>query len=147
MGLFGRKQCSYYQERLNLMHVKFLYAVKVRRHKPWSHVRCHGCRFTHSQFHSRQHSLRITLKYTTLVQMRSGYAWTMKQWKRSEWRLGLTAYSHPMNFSAQPCAAGLHKMVLIIIGTVIKQKYIVLSSLIPELDLTYCLPLSLRHYL
>ena len=43
------------------------YAVKVRRHSPWSRVRCHGCRFTHCQFHSRRHSLRITLKYTTLV--------------------------------------------------------------------------------
>ena len=55
-----------------------VYAVKVRRHTPWSRVRCHGCRFTnsqfHSQFHSRRHSLRITLKYTTLVHMRSGYA-------------------------------------------------------------------------
>ena len=58
-------------------------------------VRCHGsheCWFTHrqfhSQFHSRRHSLRITLKSTTLVHMRSGYAWTMKSWQRSEWRLG-----------------------------------------------------------
>ena len=45
------------------------YAVKVRRHTPWSRVRCHGsheCWFTHRQFHSRRHSLRITLKSTTL---------------------------------------------------------------------------------
>ena len=28
----------------------------------------------HSQFHSRWYSLHITLKYTTLVHMRSGYA-------------------------------------------------------------------------
>ena len=44
-------------------------------------VRCHGsheCWFTHRQFHSqflsRRHSLRITLKYTTLVCMRSSNA-------------------------------------------------------------------------
>ena len=56
-------------------------------------VRCHEsheCWFTHRQFHSqihsRWHSLRITLKSTTLVHMRSGYAWTMKSWQRSEWR-------------------------------------------------------------
>ena len=61
-------------------------------------VCCHGsheCWFTHrqfhSQFHSRWHSLRITLKYTTLVHMRSGYAWTMKSWQRSEWRLGFNS--------------------------------------------------------
>ena len=62
---------------------------------PWSRVRCHGCRFTHRQFHSQFHlrwqSLRITLKYTTLVHMRSGYAWTMKSWERSEWRLGFNS--------------------------------------------------------
>ena len=48
----------------------------------------------HSKFHSRRHSLRITLKYTRLVRMRSSYAWTMKPWQRSEWRLGFnsTAY-------------------------------------------------------
>ena len=66
------------------------YAVKVRRHMPWSRVRCHGsheCWFTHrqfhSQFHSRRHSLRTTLKYTTLVCMRSTNAWTTKPWQRS----------------------------------------------------------------
>ena len=62
------------------------YAVKVIRHTPWSRVRCHGsheCWFTHSQFHSRRHSLCITLKYTTLVCMRSSNAWTMKSWQRS----------------------------------------------------------------
>ena len=75
-----------------------LYAVKVRCHTPLSHVRCHGsheCWFTHSQFHSqfhlRWHSLRITLKYTTLVHMHSGYAWTMKSWQWSEWRLGFNS--------------------------------------------------------
>ena len=64
-------------------------------------IRCHGsqeCWFTHrqfhSQFHSRRHSLRITLKYTTLVHMRSSYAWTRKSWQRSEWRWALTAYVH-----------------------------------------------------
>ena len=46
------------------------YAVKVRRHTPWSRVRCHGCRFTHSRFHSWWYSLCITLKYTILVRMR-----------------------------------------------------------------------------
>ena len=54
------------------------------RHTPWSRVRCHGS-------HSRWRSLRITLKYTTLVHMRSGYAWTMKSWQRSEWRLGFNS--------------------------------------------------------
>ena len=74
---------------------KILCAVEVRRHTPWSRVRCHGCWLTHSQFHSqfhsRRHSLRITLKYTTLVRMRSSYAWTMKPWQRSEWRLGFNS--------------------------------------------------------
>ena len=57
-------------------------------------VHCHGsqeCWFTlcqfRCQFHSRRHSLRITLKSTTLVDMRSMYAWTRKSWQRSEWRL------------------------------------------------------------
>ena len=47
----------------------WLCAVEVRRHAPWSRVRCHGCWLTHSQFNSRRHSLRITLKYTTLVRI------------------------------------------------------------------------------
>ena len=51
-------------------------AIEVRRHSPRHLVRCHGCWFTHSQFHSRRYSLRITLKSTTLVRMRSGSAWT-----------------------------------------------------------------------
>ena len=79
-----------------IMHQE--YPVKVRRHTPWSRVRCHGsheCWFTHSQFHSqshsRRHSLRITLKYTTLVHMRSGYAWTMKSWQQNKWRLGFNS--------------------------------------------------------
>ena len=71
------------------------YAVKVRRHTPWSRVSCHGCRFTHRQFHSpfhsRRYSLRITLKCTTLVHMRSGYAWTMNPWQWSVWRLGFNS--------------------------------------------------------
>ena len=57
-------------------------------------VHCHGfqeCWFTvcqfRCQFHPRWHSLRITLKSTTLVHMRSRYAWTRKSWQRSEWRL------------------------------------------------------------
>ena len=78
-------------------HVEFYriwqYAVKVRRHTPWSRVRCHGCRFSHSQFHSqihsRRHSLRITLKYTTLVRMRSSNDHENIQW--SEWRLGFNS--------------------------------------------------------
>ena len=45
----------------------------------------------HSQFHSRWYSHCITLKYTTLVHMRSGYAWTMKSWQRSEWHLGFNS--------------------------------------------------------
>ena len=52
------------------------YATEVWRHTPWPLVHCHGCWFTHSQFHSRQYSLHITLKYTTLVRMRSGSVWT-----------------------------------------------------------------------
>ena len=57
-------------------------------------VHCHGsqeCWFTlcqfRCQFHSRWHSLRITLKSTTLVHMRSRYVWTRKSWQQSEWRL------------------------------------------------------------
>ena len=53
-------------------------------------VRCRGsqeCWFTlcqfPSQFHSRWHSLRITLKSTTLLFMRSSNAWTTKPWQRS----------------------------------------------------------------
>ena len=75
--------------------VSHQYAVKVRHHTPWSRVRCHGCWLTHSQFHShfhsRRHSLRITLKYTTLMCMRSSYAWTMKPWQRSKWHLGFNS--------------------------------------------------------
>lgn len=77
------------------------YAVKVRRHMPWSRVCCHGCTlcwFKRSQFHSqfnlRWHSLCITLKSlksTTLVHMRSGNAWTIKPWQHSEWRLGFNS--------------------------------------------------------
>ena len=51
-------------------------AVGVWGHSPRPLVRCHGCWFTHSQFHSRRLSLRITLKSTTLVCMRSRSAWT-----------------------------------------------------------------------
>ena len=38
------------------VHSLWQYAVKVRRHMPWSRVRCHGshaCWFTHRQFHSQ----------------------------------------------------------------------------------------------
>ena len=59
-------------------------------------VHCHGsqeCWFTlcqfRCQFHSRRHSLCTTLKSTTLVHMRSRYAWTRKSWQWSEWRLHL----------------------------------------------------------
>ena len=61
-------------------------------------VHCHGsqeCWFTlcqfRCQFHSWRHSLRITLKSTTLVDMRSRYAWTTKSWQRSKWRLGFNS--------------------------------------------------------
>ena len=78
--------------RLEVSHNTLL---KSDCHTPWSCVRCHGCRFTHSQFHSkfhsRRHSLRTTLKYTTLVHMCSSYAWTMKPRPRSEWRLGFNS--------------------------------------------------------
>ena len=30
-------------------------AIEVWRHLPWPLVNCHGCWFTHSQFHSRQY--------------------------------------------------------------------------------------------
>ena len=55
-----------------------------------------SCSQFHSQIHSRQHSLRITLKYTTLVRMRSSYAWTMKPWQRNNvW--ALTAYNRDVS--------------------------------------------------
>ena len=77
------------------MYVWGLCSVEVRRHTLWSRVRFHGCWLTHSQFHSQfhswRHSLCITLTYTTLVRMRSSYAWTMKPWQRSEWRLGFNS--------------------------------------------------------
>ena len=50
------------------------------------------CQFR-CQFHSRRHSLRITLKSTTLVHMRSRYAWTRQSWQRSEWRLDFNSVS------------------------------------------------------
>ena len=62
------------------------YAVGVWRHSPWPLVCCHGCWFAHSQFHSGQYSLCITLKYTTLVNMRSGSAWTGIHDNGAEWR-------------------------------------------------------------
>ena len=80
--------------RMAPLFLYYEYAVKVRRHTPWSRVRCHGsheCWFTHSQFHSRRHSLCITLKYTTFVCMRSSNAWTSKAWQRSEWRVGFNS--------------------------------------------------------
>ena len=53
-------------------------------------VRCRGSqecgsRFVNfaCQFHSRWHSLRITLKSTTLVCMHSSNVWTTKPWQRS----------------------------------------------------------------
>ena len=63
-------------------------AMEVRRHTPWPRVRCHGYGFTHSQFHSRRYSLRITLKYTTLVHMRCGFAWTAFHDNGAKWRSG-----------------------------------------------------------
>ena len=56
--------------------IRYMRITVWRRHSPWPLVHCHGCWFTHSQFHSRRYSLRITLKYTTLVRMRNGSAWT-----------------------------------------------------------------------
>ena len=65
-------------------------------------VHCRGsqeCWFTlcqfHCQFHSRRHSLRITLKSTTVVYMRSRYAWTRKSWQRSEWHLDFNSVIKP----------------------------------------------------
>ena len=77
---------------------KNVYAVKVRCHTPWSHgplswipwKLAHASSISQS-ISFRRHSLRITLKYTTLVHMRSSYAWTMKSWQRSEWRLGFNS--------------------------------------------------------
>ena len=70
-------------------------------------VHCHGsqeCWFTlcqfRFQFYSRRHSLRITLKSTTLVPMRSRYAWTRKSWQRSEWRLDFNSvFTSQMTFA------------------------------------------------
>ena len=73
---FVHKSGKYIRNMTHLHDITpmYEYAVKVRRHTPWSRVRCHGCRFSHSQFHSqfhsRRYSLRITLKYTILVRMR-----------------------------------------------------------------------------
>ena len=71
-----------------------------RRHTPWSRVRYHGCRFTHSKFHSRRHSLRITLKYTTLVWMRS--SWNRDNGASDVW--ALTAYSKLRAVQCEVCA-------------------------------------------
>ena len=59
-------------------------AIEVRHHSPWPLVRCHGLLVhAYSQFHSRRYSLRITLKYTTLVRMRSGFYVNLHPWQRS----------------------------------------------------------------
>ena len=65
-------------------------------------VHCHGsqeCWFTLCQFccqfYSRRHSLRITLKSTTLVHMPSRYAWTRKSWQWSEWPLDFNSVLLP----------------------------------------------------
>ena len=57
-------------------------------------VRCRGSQECRSrfvnfacQFHWRWHSLRITLKSTTMLFMRSSNVWTTKPWQRSEWPL------------------------------------------------------------
>ena len=51
-----------------------LWTYDVTRRDPLSVVMV--CWFTHSQFHSWRYKLRITLKYTSLVPMSSGSAWT-----------------------------------------------------------------------
>ena len=74
----------------NCMHWKWmLYAFKVRRHIRDHVFHCRGSqecgsRFVNlaCQFHSRWHSLRITLKSTTSF-MRSSHVWTTKPWQRS----------------------------------------------------------------
>ena len=53
-----------------------LQSYSRQNNNSWPFVRCHGCWFMHTQFHSRRYSLRITQKYTTLVRMHSGSAWT-----------------------------------------------------------------------
>ena len=57
-------------------------------------VRCRGSqecgsRFVNfaCKFHRRWHRLRITLKSTTLLFMRSSNVWTTKLWQRSKWPL------------------------------------------------------------
>ena len=104
-------------KQLELIAIKncLQYAVKVRRHTPWSRVCCHGshsCWFTHrqfhSQFHSRRHSLRITLKYTTLACMCSSNTWTMKPWQRGEWRLGFNSVLGREGRSDQHVLKGLN---------------------------------------
>ena len=60
--------------KLNCIPCFYTLEYDVTRRDPLSVVMV--CWFTYSQFHSRRYSLRITLKYTTLVRMRSGSAWT-----------------------------------------------------------------------
>ena len=71
-----------------------VYTVKDRRHTPWSCVRCHGCRFTHSQFHSRWHSLRINLniQHWCPCAVVTREPWNRDNRASDVW--ALTAYSH-----------------------------------------------------
>ena len=87
---------SYFVISLSLHEALYMYNTLLKSNVTRRDhvVHCHGsqeCWFTLCQFrcpfHSRRHSLRITLKSTTLVHMRSRYAWTRKSWQRSEWRL------------------------------------------------------------
>ena len=91
----------------------YVYAVGVWRHSPGPFVRCHECCFTHSQFHSRRYSLRITLKYTTLVRMRSGSAWTGINDNGAEVTNGLQYRINPLKTSPDYTRAGVYEKCML----------------------------------
>ena len=65
------------------------YINKVRRHTPWPRVRCHGCWFTHNQFHSQFHSRQYSLHSSQNSEICNigahahWSAWTGMAWQRS----------------------------------------------------------------
>ena len=71
-------------------------------------VRCRGSQECGSRnvnfackFHRRSHRVRITLKSTTFLFMRSKNVWTTKPWQRSEWPLDFNSVLGPNSIPGQ----------------------------------------------
>ena len=84
LSKFKKKKRGLQTRKQNLVRNYTLLKSDVTRRDHVVHCRgSQECWFMLCQFHSRWHSLRITLKSKTLVCMRSSNAWTTKPWQRS----------------------------------------------------------------